>query len=105
MGYGIDFSADIYLNRYTNDNISVLEDDIEDLKTDIALSRLKLAMFAASNPKDIIPDEWNEEPIRFISNFVEEEVQNILDYSRQLMNLEYYLEFLENNPNFKYNED
>lgn len=47
-----------------------LEKYIEDDKS-------KILMFCSANPKDIIPEEWKDEPIVFIYNSVQELFDNI----------------------------
>jgi hypothetical protein len=95
MGWGTDFTTDIFLSRENYRSIYDLEDKIKEDEKDLENIRSKILMFASSNPKDIIPEDWKEEPI----NFIHREVNNLLDELYELdmfLNRRYlYLQYLK----------
>ena len=96
MGWGIDFKADIYLSKQDYKTKGEVEYKIEELEGLISVIKEKLLMYSTSNPKDIIPIEWNEQPIDWIYNQTNELFNDLLTYHRELIDLRYYLEYLNN---------
>ena len=97
MSWGIDFKADIFLSRISIKNMAELEELIKDKESDIARCKEQLLMYASSNPKDIIPGEWEEDSITFIQNQIN---YVLIDYEEAysiLKDLYYYKEYLEEN--------
>lgn len=68
MGWGTDFKADIFLNRMNFENKSEVEDKIEELRKSISDAKVRIKMHASANVKDLIPEDWKDQPIDFISN-------------------------------------
>ena len=97
MGWGTDFTADIYLNRLIFDSIYELEDTIQNCKDEIEEYNRALLMYASSNPKDIIPEEWKDEPINFMRIEVSRILRELEDEIKHLKDLEYYLQYLKEN--------
>ena len=62
MGWGTDFKADVFLNRETYRTEYELDDKIEEIQLDIVNIRAKILMYSATNIKDIIPEDWKDEP-------------------------------------------
>jgi len=98
MGWGIDFTADIYLSRQDyRENIELVKDEILDLEKGINSSKEKILMYAAATPKDVSMP--TEESIDIISN-IQVELNDAFDYIREstekILNLTYYQEYLEN---------
>ena len=52
----------------------------------------KLYMLAIANPKDLIPSDWTEEPVRFIKNEVDRLMESIDENLIDLYKLELLLE-------------
>lgn len=96
MGWGIDFKADIFLNRISIENMYQLEDIIEEKKKELLMCKEQIMMFTSSTPKDIIPEEWKEEPIRFLQNEVDSILEDYNENMNLLRDLYYYKEYLEN---------
>lgn len=72
MGWGTDFTADIYLSRQIYENTFEIKEKIREIDIDINRIKNVLHMLAASNIKDITPEEWKDEPIDFLNNKLED---------------------------------
>jgi hypothetical protein len=95
MSYGIDFKADIYLSRQSYESKEGLIDAIEHDGYDIESYESQLRMFISANPKDIIPDEWKDEPLSYLyteSGHLLDELKEAI-MARHLKQL--YLQYLE----------
>jgi hypothetical protein len=97
MGWGTDFTADVFLNRETYRSEYELDDKIEEIQLDIVNIRAKILMYSSTNIKDIIPEDWKDEPINFIYNSVNEELNNLTDNISHLQKL---LLYKESKPDF-----
>ena len=49
-----------------------MESLVEDKKLLLTEIKQKLAMFASANPRDIIPKEWEDEPINYLNNNIKD---------------------------------
>lgn len=94
MGWGIQFKSDIYLSRQEYVTKQEVQDKIDELNKDIDSYKNQIKMFASSNPKDIIPDDWKDEPIRWINNQIEELFLLIDEYTVDNYKLQLYLDYL-----------
>lgn len=81
MGWGTTFKSEIYLSKITFGNNYEIEEYIKEKEEEIEKTKNKLCMFASSTPKDICPNEWEDEMIRFLSN----EVSSLTDYLEELI--------------------
>ena len=52
-------------------------------------------MYASSNPRDIVPGEWEDEPITFIQNQINYVLTDYEETYSILKDLYYYKEYLE----------
>jgi hypothetical protein len=102
MGWGTDFKADIFLNREIYKSEYELDDQIEEIESDIVNTRAKILMYSSTNIKDIIPEDWKDEPINFIYNSVNEELNNLSEQIRHLQRLFLYK---ESKPDFTKKND
>ena len=98
MGWGIEFNADIYLSRQVFNSKTEVEEKIEEIVQYINNSKSMLMMFASSTPKDIIPEEWEENPLDWINNQINEILDTLQEDMIKTYNLRLYLEYLEENP-------
>ena len=94
MGWGIIFTTDIYLSKQSYPNKMSVEEKIEELNKYLVEIETKIKMYASSTPKDIIPNEWNEEPIEWYNNQMSGIFEWYNDVSSQLFKLQLYLEYL-----------
>jgi len=97
MGWGTDFTADIFLNRLSFTHPSELDDKIEELEYSIEENKKELAMYAVSNIKDVVPDEWQEDAVIFIRKRIAELTDQMLDDQRVLTDLLHYKNHKVNN--------
>ena len=97
MSWGIDFKADIFLSHVSINSVAELEDLIQEKEQDIARCKEQLLMYASSNPRDIIPGEWEEESISFIQNQINYVFTDYEEAYSILKDLYYYKEYLEEN--------
>ena len=96
MGWGIDFTSDIYLSSQNYDNnIYQVQDKIEELQVTIYNVNTKINMFAASSVKEVVPTEWVDEPIRWVNREVDELIDELHESIIQKYQLELYLEYLK----------
>jgi predicted RNase H-like nuclease (RuvC/YqgF family) len=95
MGYGIQFKPDIFIPRLTLSTVSELKDKIEETEEYIEDIQRRLLMWASSNPRDVIPEDWKNEPINFIRNEVSELIDFLLEESTNLHNLKTLLEYVK----------
>lgn len=100
MSCEIDFKSNIYLSgQDLKDNIFLVECKISDLDIYINNIRTKINMFASSNSRDIIPDTWDEEPIRWINKEVDELIDDLHENIVLKYQLNLYKEYLEYKQN------
>ena len=96
MGWGIDFKIDIFLSKQDyGENIYQVKDAIYEIERQNEDIKTKLNMFASANPRDIIPTEWSEEPIRWLNNNVDELLSDLNENAINRHKLELYLQYLE----------
>lgn len=95
MGWGTDFNADIFLNRIVINNDSELDDLIRETEYDLNEIKTRLNMYVASNPKDITPDEWKEESLRFLHTNITELIDELQEKTVLQYNLRLYKQYLE----------
>ena len=98
MGWGIDFKADVYLNRMQFGSMQEVEEKIEENKLGIEDAKQRIKMFVSATPNSIIPKDWEEEPINWLVNSVNGWFELIEDYTRENVLLNQYVEHLEKNP-------
>jgi len=94
MGWGIEFKADIYLSRQSYSSKGEVEDKISEFDKEINNCEAELKMFAAANPKDIVPPDSVEDQILWLNN----EINQTLEVYRELLMERYrlylYLDYL-----------
>jgi chaperone required for assembly of F1-ATPase len=97
MSFGTEFKADIYISRKVFTSIAEVQDYRDELKEEIVRYKSRLLMYVASNPKDIIPDEWKEEPIRWLQDESLELLSVIEENLNLLFKIDHLLEYLKEN--------
>lgn len=95
MGWGTDFNTNIFLNRIVINNDYELDDLIRETEYDLNEIKTRLNMYVASNPKDITPDEWKEESLRFLHTNVTELIDELQEKTVLQYNLMLYKQYLE----------
>ena len=83
MGWGTDFTADIFLSKIVFENEYQLQSKIEETESEISSVVEMLMMYACSNPKDILPEEWKDDGV----SFVHAKVKELIDEYRHLIRL------------------
>ena len=95
MGWGLDFSTDIFLSRCTLTTTFAVQDKIDSNKTDIEGVNAKLKMFAIASIAEILPEQWEEEPV----NWIDSQINQLLEDRDELLienyKLSLYLDYLE----------
>jgi len=97
MGWGTTFNKELYINRKVFSSIYEVEDFIEDCKLYLGTLKQKLTILAAGNPKDLVGKEWKEEVATGLSHKLNDLFNEIEETYRELVSLEYYKEYLEEN--------
>lgn len=95
MSWGTDFTTDIFLSHLTFNNKWEVEELIKEKEMYLSTIKEQVAMFVSSNPKDIIPKEWEDEPIRFLQNQINELFNDYDEEHSILLNLYKYLEVFD----------
>lgn len=101
MGWGTDFTVDMFLNRQQFNNLYELEAKIEDNEKMIQSVKQRLMMYASASPSELIPEEWEEDSINFLARRIEELFEEFEEYTLDNFRLNLYL---ETNP-FKKEDD
>jgi len=96
MGWGIDFKADIYLSKqdYQGNKYNVAE-AIDELLDSISENQKELLMYASAHIQDVCDPEWISEPISWLRSKINELTNNMLEEQTKVVNLQYYLEYLQ----------
>jgi hypothetical protein len=97
MSFGTDFKVDIYISRKTFTSIEEVQEYRNELEEEIVRYKSRLQMYVSSNPKDIIPNEWKEEPIRWLQDESLELLTIIEENLNLLFKIDHYLEYLKEN--------
>lgn len=97
MGWGIDFTTDIFLSRQDyNKNSELVKDKIDEKDVEINNIKIRLAMLVGASPNTIISEEWKNDVLNGLTN----ELILLLDELQELFIDKYklvlYLEYLEN---------
>jgi hypothetical protein len=96
MGWGTDFSVNVFLNKLIVENKYQAEDMIAELDEYIEDYKRKLAMYAASNPNDLVRDtEWKDQPVDWLNMQINEIWESLLDDYHRKIYLKLYIEHLE----------
>lgn len=98
MSWGIDFKADVYLIRESFASKLEVEDVIEECYDDMEGVKKRIAMYMASSLSEVVPKDWEEDKVLFLSNELADLFQSYDDYFRRSLRLEMFLEYLKDNP-------
>ena len=97
MSWGTTFNKELYINRKIFNSIYEVEDFIEDRRLYLGTLKQELTILAAGNPKDLVGEEWKEEVATGLSHKLNDLFNEIEETYRELVDLEYYKEYLEEN--------
>jgi hypothetical protein len=95
MSWGITFKTEIELLRMSFNSIEEVKDKVKENDSLINSLEIEIKMFTSSNPKDIIPNDWNEQPIDWINNQITEKLNLLHEYIIENFKLSCYIEYLE----------
>jgi hypothetical protein len=101
MGFGTSFKTEVYLNRQLFSHLSEVEERVEDRRLQIEDIKRRLLMFASSNVRDIVPDDWKEEPINWINNHVGDLLSDLIIDVREFIQLEAFVEYVKEGGSIK----
>ncbi len=93
MGWGTTFKPEIYLSREKYDSIADIEDEINDQNKYLSDINNQLLLMIGSDLTKCIPEDWKEEPMRWINN----QVTELLSGQKETMIKIYQLELLKEN--------
>ena len=101
MSWGTDFTTNIFLSNMTFPNgISDVEQKIKENENRINILKQQVQMFVSATPSDIIPKDWNEDPIIWLNNQIEDLFEDIEELLIRNVRLQLYVEHLESDePN------
>lgn len=105
MGWGTTFKPTIYISRYAFENISDLDDSIDEVENDINNYKAIIKGYVCSTPKDIIPEEFKEEPVERLNNKIDSLFNDLIDLYNLLHKLKLFRYHLEDSKDniAKYN--
>ena len=95
MGWGIDFTANIYLNKQSYSNKHDVEDKIEDLNEDIQRSKEHLFLLVGGGTS-LVSEEFKDDKTIYLHSQVTEILNEMEDCIVQRKLLYLYLDYLEN---------
>lgn len=99
MGWGTEFTTEVFLNRMAFKTKNEVEQKIQENLDSIEDAKKRLQMFIASTPSDIIDPEWKEQPIDWLVNNTDVWFEIIKDATRDNVLLNLYLTYIEDNGN------
>lgn len=99
MGWGTTFNCEIFLSKLDITSEEQLKELIKDRELYLTEIKQKLAMLVSSNPRDIIPDEWKDEPINYLYGEVDNLINEYTTYHEDLIKFEYCLANYSNKIN------
>lgn len=97
MGWGVDFTVDVFLSKETYGTQVELEDVIKEAEEYQQKMISRVMMLVSANPKDIVPEEWREQPIDFLYTEIDNLMREILEMERLLVKRYMYLEYVKEN--------
>ena len=78
MGWGTNFTAELYLSRKMFQDRDDVVSSIEDDERIIARTKAELTALAFANPKDITPGD--ETPIYYVQSLIEENIETLEEF-------------------------
>jgi len=97
MAWGTDFIAEVYLNKLIFNNEIEVQNKIDENINEIEDAKQRIKMLVSSNPSDVIPDEWNDSPIDWLNNSVNDLFLTIIQLTEENVKLYQYIEFIVDN--------
>ncbi len=95
MGWGITFTPELYLSKFSFQSIYELQDRIREEEETITYIEKRILMIAASNPKEICGEEFKEEPLSFVQSEINELMDGYADGIALLTKLRMFETHLE----------
>jgi hypothetical protein len=95
MGWGIDFSANIFISKVSANDITDVEQLIKESKETIDRCKNKIQMYMSSNVKDVTPEDWKDEPVSWLIIEFNDTYETLEQELFTLFKLELYLEHLK----------
>jgi len=97
MAWGTDFIAEVYLSKLIFNNEIAVQNKIDENINEMEDAKQRIKMFVSSNPSDIIPNEWNDSPIDWLNNSINDLFEAIIKLTEENVRLYQYIEYLNNN--------
>ena len=88
MGWGTDFTANVYISRQTFKSLADVEDIIEEHQAEILNAELQLVALASATLRDIVPPDWADEPALWITKTVQDLISDIILAEKMITKLE-----------------
>ena len=99
MGWGTDFTTNVYLSKQSFSSKYELENTIEENRRSIEDAKKRIQMFVAASPRDIIDPEWKEQPIDWLINSTEGWFEILEDAIRDNVRLMLYQDYINEECN------
>ena len=94
MGTGTNFPTTIYISGEEFRNKYEVKAKIEEL-TDYLVDHQKTLLMLAAGGTSLVPEEDKNLKLNFLKDSVNNSIDSIIDYSNQIIILEWYLDYLE----------
>jgi hypothetical protein len=88
MGWGTDFTANVYISRQIFKSLADVDDIIEEHQAEILSAELQLVALASATPKYIVPPDWADEPALWITKTVQDLISDIILAEKMITKLE-----------------
>jgi len=96
MSWGIDFIADVYLDRQDyNKNPYMVRDAIQSCEDEINSIESSIKMLCSATPKDIVPEEEKDNVLNWLQIIIEDNLSSLQELYVKKYKLSLYLEHLE----------
>jgi hypothetical protein len=97
MSWGTDFRTDIFISKQVFGSKGDIEMKLEELDKTINGIEAQIKMYASSTPKDIIPDDWKEEPVNWLDIRLNELFENYQEALDERYKIYLYRDYVNEN--------
>jgi len=95
--WGTDFNTNIFIKRKKFNNKSDVISHLEEINDSIISYESAIKMFVSSNPRDIIPLDWSEQPIDWLGSTINEKFEEYKELIVERCFINLYIEYLDEN--------
>jgi hypothetical protein len=97
MGWGTNFKTDIFISKQFFGSKGDIEMRLDELDKTINDIEASLKMYASATPKDIMPEDWKEDPINWFDIKLNELFENYQEAVVKRFKVGLYRDYIEEN--------